>query len=181
MRSDSPFPELLGTLGTMPVLLREVAAALSGPALRRRPAAGGFAFVEHAWHLADLEREGYGARIHRLLAETTPALPDFDGDRIARERDYLAGDAGLALQVFAQARARNIERLASLDAAALARRGTQDGAGEVTLARVPRMMAAHDASHVAEIAELVEELAPGAPVLSRLRAITPDPNEPALA
>ena len=75
----------------------------------------------------------------RLLAETAPALPDFDGDRIARERDYLAGDAGLALEVFERARTRNIARLAALDAAALARRGTQEGVGEVTLGpRSPR-------------------------------------------
>lgn len=181
MRSDSPFPELLAALGAMPALLREVAAALNGPALRRRPAAGAFAFVEHAWHLADLEREGYGARIHRLLAETTPALPDFDGDRIARERDYLAGDAGLALEVFAQARARNLERLAALDAAALARSGTQEGVGEVTLGRLPQMMAAHDVGHLTELAALVEGLAPAAPVLSRLRSIAPIAGEPALA
>jgi hypothetical protein len=180
MRSDSPLPELLARLGGMPALLRECAAALAGVA-RRRPAAGGFAFVEHAWHLADLEREGYGARIHRLLVETVPALPDFDGDRIARERDYLAGDAGLALEVFAQARARNIEGLAALDAAALARRGTQEGVGEITLARVPRMMAAHDAAHVAELTALVEELTSGAPVLSRLRAHAPVAGEPVLA
>ena len=164
----------------MPALLRDVAAALRD-VTRRRPATGGFALVEHAWHLADLEREGYGARISRLLTETAPALPDFDGDRIARERDYLHGDAALALEVFAQARARNIERLAALDDAALARRGTQEGAGELTLARVPRMMAAHDAGHVEELAELVAELAPGAAVLMRLRAVSGVPGEPALA
>ena len=164
----------------MPALMRECAAALAGVAYRR-PAAGGFAFVEHAWHLADLEREGYGTRIHRLLTETAPALPDFDGDRIARERDYLAGDVTLALGVFEQARARNIERLAGLDAVALARRGTQEGVGEVTLARLPRMMAAHDAGHAAELLALVGNLAPDASVLARLRAVSRVPGEPALA
>jgi DinB family protein len=180
MPSDSPLPELLVRLGVMPALLRDVAAALAG-ATDRRPAAGGFAFVEHAWHLSDLEREGYGVRISRLLTETAPVLPDFDGDRIAREREYLQGDATLALQVFVRARAWNIERLAALDAAALSRRGTQDGVGELTLARVPRMMAAHDAGHVEELAALVAELAPEAPVLTRLRAVSGVPGEPALA
>ena len=180
MRSDSPLPEVLARLGAMPALLRECAAALSS-VTHRRPAAGGFALVEHAWHLADLEREGYGTRISRLLAETAPALPDFDGDRIAREREYLAGDVTLALAVFEQARTRNIERLAAMDAAALARQGTQEGVGEVTLARVPRMMAAHDAGHAAELAALVEELAPAAPVLARLRALASVVGEPALA
>jgi hypothetical protein len=164
----------------MPALLREVAAALAG-ATRRRPAGGGFAFVEHAWHLADLEREGYGTRIHRLLTEAAPTLPDFDGDRIARERDYLAGDTSLALEVFARTRARNLERLTALDAVALSRRGTQEGAGEITLGRVPRMMAAHDAGHAAELIALVEDLAPGASVLAGLRAVVSAPGEPALA
>jgi hypothetical protein len=180
MRSDSPLPELLDRLGAMPVLLRDVAAALAD-VTQRRPAAGGFAFVEHAWHLADLEREGYGTRISRLLTEATPALPDFDGDRIAREREYLHGDVMLALQVFARARARNLERLSALDAAALARRGRQAGVGKITLGRVPRMMAAHDAGHVEELAALVAELAPGASVLARLRAVAGVPGEPALA
>jgi hypothetical protein len=179
MRSDSPPPELLARLGAMPTLLGDVAAALDEHARRRRPAAGPFAFVEHAWHLADLEREGYGTRIHRLLTEHGPTLPDFDGDRMARERDYLAGDVGLALALFAAARRRNLERLATLDATALARRGTQDGVGEITLARVPRMMAAHDAGHVAELAALVEELAPVSPLLARLRVIPRGPDAPA--
>ena len=180
MPSASPLPELLARLGAMPALVRECAAALAGVAYRR-PTAGGFAFVEHAWHLADLEREGYGTRIHRLLTETAPALPDFDGDRIARERDYLAGDVTLALGVFEQARARNIERLAALDTVALSSRGVQEGVGEITLVRVPWMMAAHDAGHAAELTALVEELAPGAPVLVRLRALAPVASEPALA
>jgi hypothetical protein len=180
MRSDSPLPELLARLRAMPALLRDVAAALTDID-RRRPAAGGFALVEHVWHLADLEREGYGTRISRLLAEEAPALPDFDGDRIAREREYLRGDVALALDVFAQARLRNVGRLAMLDATALARRGTQEGVGEITLGRLPRMMAAHDAGHVEELAALVAEVAPAAPVLARLRAVAPAPNEPALA
>ena len=132
MRSDSPLPELLDRLGVMPALLRDVAAALAD-VTQRRPAAGGFAFVEHAWHLADLEREGYGTRISRL------------------------------------------------DGAALARRGTQEGMGEITLGRVPRMMAAHDARHVEELAALVVELAPGASVLARLRVAAGVPGEPARA
>lgn len=35
--------------------------------------------------MADLEREGFGARLQRLLGEVDPFLPDFDGDRAARE------------------------------------------------------------------------------------------------
>ena len=42
------------------------------------------------WHLCDLEREGFGVRIRRLRDETTPHPPDFDGTRVAQQRDYRA-------------------------------------------------------------------------------------------
>jgi hypothetical protein len=41
------------------------------------------------------------------------------------------------------------------------------------------MMAAHDAGHVAELAALVEELAPVSPLLARLRVIPRGPDAPA--
>ena len=86
------FETLLLTLESTPALLSRAAALLSPAEARRRPAAGGFSFVENVWHLADLEREGYGVRIRRILAEDEPALLNFDGDRIARERAYQERD-----------------------------------------------------------------------------------------
>jgi hypothetical protein len=53
--------------------------------------------------------------------------------------------------------------------------------GVITLARVPQIMAAHDAGHLAELIALVEELAPGAAVLAHLRAVAAAASEPALA
>ena len=80
------FEALLVTLESTAALLSRAAATLSPAEARRRPAAGGFSLVENVWHLADLEREGYAVRIRRILGETNPALLNFDGDRIARER-----------------------------------------------------------------------------------------------
>src|SRR5437762_561384 len=80
---------LLADLASMEVVLEDAAARLPEPAWRAsRAGDGGFCLVEHAWHLADLEREGYGVRLLRLLNDDDPVLPNFDGDRIARERDY---------------------------------------------------------------------------------------------
>ncbi len=86
------FETLLLTLESTPALLSRAAALLSPAEARRRPAAGGFSFVENVWHLADLERDGYGVRIRRILAETEPALLNFHGERIARERAYQERD-----------------------------------------------------------------------------------------
>jgi hypothetical protein len=123
------------------------------------PAAGGFSLVEHVWHLADLEREGYGVRIARLLGEQEPALADFDGDRIARERAYATLDLERGLAAFEAARRENLARLATVGPDGWDRSGTQEGVGPVRLGDIPRMMAEHDAAHRQEIEALLAALA----------------------
>jgi hypothetical protein len=124
---------------------------------RTAPASGGFCLVEHAWHMADLEREGFGVRLRRLLEEVDPFLPDFDGDRAARERRYAARPLEAGIEAFAAARAANLTLLRSLAPEAWTRGGTQEGVGRLTLAEVPGMMLRHDRQHADEIAALVAE------------------------
>ena len=151
----------LEALNEMPAFLERAFARLSHSDLRRRPsrAPDDFAFVEQVWHLADLEREGYGQRIRRIIDEREPALPDFDGARIALERNYSARDAREALTLFRAAREHNVAILRRATPEDLARRAVQDEVGRITLADVPRMMSAHDASHRREIDALLRELA----------------------
>jgi hypothetical protein len=146
-------------------ILTRVAAAV--PAALVRVRSGPFALVEHLWHLADLEREGFGARIARLMAEDDPFLPDFDGERIAREREYLRKDVASGLAAFAAARAENLARLAVLTDSS--RAGRQEGVGRVTLAEMPRRMLEHDLAHFNELADLLEELVPRHPLIGELR------------
>jgi hypothetical protein len=77
---------LLERLAAMPDFLEATFAALSPAEAATSLADGEFAPVEQAWHLADLEREGYAIRLRRLLDEVEPELPDFDGARVAAER-----------------------------------------------------------------------------------------------
>ncbi len=160
-------PELeavFADLATMPAFLEDAARRVS-EADRLASVAGGFCFVEHAWHLADLEREGYGERIRRLRSEDDPFLPDFAGDRIARERDYRSKPLAPALAAFAAARAANLAALRAAAPSEWTRAGRQDGVGVVTLADVPRMMREHDASHRSEIAALLAGTAASEPAL----------------
>jgi len=148
--------ETLAVLEAMPDFLERAARDL-GPASVGVPGPGGsFSLLEQAWHLADLEREGFGERIDRLEREERPFLPDFDGDRIARERDYRSRRLDLGLAAFRAARARNLSRLRRLAGAAWDRGGMQEGVGDVTLADIPVRMAEHDASHRQEIMVLLE-------------------------
>lgn len=153
---------LLDTLAEMPAWLARHARA-ADDAAARRPPAGTFSLVEQAWHLADLEGEGYGERIRRLRSEDRPRLPDFDGARVARERAYRTLPLGPALEAFAAARAANLALLRSLDEAEWAREGQQDGVGPVRLLDLPRMMAEHDAGHREEVLALVAWLAAPSP------------------
>jgi DinB family protein len=84
--------------------LSAIDAAVPGPDGTPSP-------VEQYWHLADLEREGHGSRIRRLLDESDRVLPDFDGARVARERNYLMRPLAEALDAFRAARAENLGAL----------------------------------------------------------------------
>ena len=90
-------------------------------------------------------------RIRRLLSEDEPALPDFDGHRVARARDYKSLSLSEGLVAFRQARAENVAALRRLSDQEWERRGTQEGLGRIGLCDVPAMMAEHDAAHRAEI------------------------------
>ncbi len=152
---------LLLTLESTPALLARVSAELPEDMVRQRGTMGGFSLVEHVWHLADLEREGYGVRIRRLLTEDEPLLSNFDGERVARERLYWRRDLAEGLVAFTAARARNVQTLREASGSEWMRSGEQEGVGRVALSDVPRMMAEHDRVHESEIAELVRELRDG--------------------
>ncbi len=158
---------LLLTLESTPALVAKAAEGLERSQVRQAPAPGAFSLVEHVWHLADIEREGYGTRIRRILCEQEPALSDFDGERIAREREYVKRDLAEGLAALAAARDRNVAKLRRIRNSDWKRRGVQDGIGPITLEDVPRMMAGHDRAHTDEIASLMAHLTEGKPFEAR--------------
>jgi hypothetical protein len=152
--------ELIATVAELergPEILGDGARRLPERRWLSAPASGGFCLVEHAWHMADLEREGFAVRLRRLLEEVEPFLPDFDGDRVARERQYRARALQAGIEAFGAARAANLALLRSVAPDAWTRAGTQEGVGRVTLRDLPGMMLRHDQQHAAEIAALVAE------------------------
>jgi hypothetical protein len=162
MKLDNPQrEELLAQLGAMAQYLRASFDGLSPGEARRRGPAGTFAPVEQVWHLADLEREGFGERIRRLLAETNPLLADFDGTRVAAERAYLTLPLEAGLAAFESARTRNLTTLRALPDDAWSRSGTQEGVGTVSLCDMPAFLLQHDSAHRAEIEAWRRERANG--------------------
>jgi DinB family protein len=143
--------ELLARLAAMPAFLAGCLATLDAEEACVPGPADTFSPVEQCWHLADLEREGYGARMRRLREEREPQLPDFDGAKVAAERRYRTLAMADGLAAFGAARAANLEFLRGLTAEEWSRAGSQDGVGPVALCDLPAMMAEHDAAHRAEI------------------------------
>ena len=142
----------------MPEVVVEAARGLPGTAVADRPLAGGFAMIEHVWHLADLEVDAYEVRIRRILAEDEPELPNFDGDAVAAKRKYRALRLKDGLKKFSEARQRNLAALSAVEGEAWQRAGILEGVGRITLRDLPRIMQEHDLSHRGEIEALLEEL-----------------------
>lgn len=142
-------------LAAMPSHLESLRTRFSDDRARVRPEPDAFSYVEHVWHLADLETEGFGERIRRLLAEDAPILPDFDGAGVAAERDYRKRDLAEGLAAFAGARGRNVEALRRSTEAERSRSGVQEGVGPLRLGEIPLRMLEHDRSHRAEIEALL--------------------------
>jgi len=149
--------ELMARLEEMPGFVEAALGALAAGEAVSRAADGTFAPVEQCWHLADLEREGFLARIRRLLSEDEPVLADFDGTRIAEERRYLSLSLADGLSAFRAARAETLALLRDVRGEAWQRAGTQEGVGKVMLCDLPAMIAEHDAAHRREIAAWLRE------------------------
>lgn len=154
MTEPQELQDVIRLLEAMPESMRQLTDGLRDGELSWKPAPEQFSALEQVCHLRDLEREGYALRIHRLLAENQPTLPDFDGGRIALERDYNSQDFEAAFQEFALARASNASLLKTLSPADLKRSGFLEGVGAITLKKLLLLMREHDLSHQRELSEL---------------------------
>jgi len=152
------FHELIEFLEETPAMVRQLTIEMSERDLRWKPSESEFSALEQVCHLRDLEREGYTVRIIKLLMENKPSLPDFEGGRIAVERDYNQQNFETALQDFASARKENVGVAGTLSSEQLNLSGVLEGVGEVTLGRLLMLMREHDQSHREELRDLRERL-----------------------
>jgi DinB superfamily len=156
--TEQEFQDVVSFLEETPRHIRQFAAEMSEQDLRWKPSNDEFSVVEQVCHLCDLEREGYSARIRKMLTENQPKLPDFDGSRIARERDYNQQDFESAFQEFASEREENVRVMKTLSPDQLNRSGVLEGVGTITLERLFQLMREHDQSHRKELKELQERI-----------------------
>ncbi len=143
--------ELLHELEEMPHYLATNFANLPNNETKKRSSTGGFSPVEHVWHLADLEEKGFAFRLQQLLSETDPVLPDFEGGKIAEERDYRKLSLKEGLRAFTKTRKSNIKAIREITEDQWFNKGQLEGVGEITLCDMPSMLSQHDSGHRKEI------------------------------
>src|SRR5947209_5610128 len=149
--AEQEFRDLLEFLAATPGNVRQLSQGIAADELKRKPSTDEFSFLENVCHLRDIEQEGYTVRISKLLNERDPVLPDIDGARLARERDYNSEDFETALREFERLRENNVRVLSLLSAESLNRSGVFEGVSTINLKTLADMMREHDEAHRAEL------------------------------
>ena len=149
---------LLRDLRNFPEEVDRAAREIPGSAWTTRPVEGGFSMTEHSCHLRDYEMEGVQFRIRRIVDDSEPTLADFEGERLARERDYQHQDGARAALEFANARSETVRMIERLSEAQLARTAIFGELGRITLTRLLEIVREHDMSHRDELHDLVSDL-----------------------
>ncbi len=141
-------------LARVPEALRLLLSGLTHAQVIWKPSATEFSMLEHLCHLNDLEQEGHTVRIHRILEEESPFLPDIDGEKLAVERSYDTQEVDTVLPGFARARRNNCAFIARLTSEELERSGELEGVGRITLAELLHRIQAHDKDHLGTLKQL---------------------------
>ena len=147
-------PGAIDRLAHTPSVLRALLDGVPQDALTA-PNAEGWSTRDVVAHLLIINDLGLDRRLHLIVAEDTPDVPDVN------EHDSLAAsgyrDRPLAdlLDDFAAHRANTVEWMRTLGPAGLERVGNHEITGRVTVSDVVHHIAFHDLVHVAQIANLI--------------------------
>ena len=154
MMTGAELQSLTDFLALTPARVRQLTSDLSEREARWKPSPQEFSALENICHLNDLEREGYAVRLEKLIGEEQPFLPDFDGGKIAAERDYNQRQLAVMLDAFTRSRESNLRAVYALSPEELQRGGTLEGVGPITLESLLLKMREHDEAHLQELSDL---------------------------
>lgn len=146
--------EAVAKLASTPRQVEDLVRTFTDEQLSWKPAPEIFSVRENVMHLRDIDVEGYSKRICLILNEEHPLLPDLDGGRLARERNYNAQPIRLALADLQHARAKSVALLRSRAEHDLDHKAEMEGMGTIDLRRLLEIWIEHDAGHLHDIIEL---------------------------
>lgn len=148
-----------------PGQFRAMIAALPQPLLDWKPASWDgipsemLTVRQQACHVRDIEVDGYALRFRRLLNESDPVLASIETYDLIAAKDYGRTEIADALDAFEAARSQLMPLLEGLDDAALARAGTFEGYGPVSVKGLIHYLCSHDQQHLAGVQWLAGQYA----------------------
>lgn len=138
---------IVDALAAFPEELSRTLDGQPDEALLRPASDGGWGVIENLCHLRDWE-EIYLNRVRVIIDQERPALPAYDDELWAVERDYRGQKPMKALAQFNELRTRLLEVLGPLPDEAWQRRATHAVHGEVTLRWIVNHICDHDDEHL---------------------------------
>lgn len=144
---------LLGTMdpfevqGQVATRLRQATAGLTPEEVGRPEAPDKWSLRQLIAHLADAEIVT-GYRYRMILAQDNPVITGYDADLWAERLRYADSDVGEDLKRFEVLRQANLRLLRALSGAEWERIGQHETRGSESVARLFRLVAAHDLVHM---------------------------------
>jgi len=153
-------PAATALITRTPVVLRMLLSGLPATLLKA-PNDEGWSLKDIVAHLHDVEGVAFVERIDRLLREERPLIRSIDPPARLVAGGYAARELGDLLYDLERQRAEHVAWLAALSPAELVRVGEHDTAGEIRVVDIAHQWAAHDMSHLRQVALMIQQyLAP---------------------
>jgi len=144
--------DLVDGLAAGPDALAGVLAGVDDD-LARRATGGdeGWSVVEVVCHLRDVEERAL-ERARAMRDEEDPAIPGYDQDAWAAERNYAGQPLAAAAAAFGRHRREHVALLAALPPGGWRRTGRHEELGRITIEGQALHIATHDTQHLAQVA-----------------------------
>jgi hypothetical protein len=126
-------------------------AAAPEAALAWHPAPGEWCVKECLGHILEAERRGFNGRIRRVLQDDEPALPGWDQQEVARQRQDCSRPTLELLREFTDLRADSLRLIAGLSQSDLERGGQHQKVGHLRVADLLHEWVHHDRNHLKQM------------------------------
>ena len=142
--------EIVDTLRALPEQIEVLVRGLNDEALRRRPSPDQWSFKEVCAHLRD-SLEIDGERIRRMVEEDDPAIPGYDQEALAQERDYQNASMPMILTALRAFSGGNAYMLEGLSEEQWRRGGHHEERGPINVGGYAEHQAEHVRAHLEQL------------------------------
>jgi len=149
---------IFAVLKSTPASLESLTKRICRQEWRLHPIPGEWSLLEIICHLRDVEREVNLPRFEVLSTTPNPFIPGVDSDRWAIERKYNEQDDTLVYTEFCSSRSRLLEIMGQFNQSDWQKSARHSFFGKTTRLELAKFIAAHDRTHLQQIAQTIQAL-----------------------